>query len=81
VKVHEKSLTLPGATVCSIGTTEKLFESGSSEPSSMLKKDIIVSKNVLSAALVVVVKSVNSRPAMSTAGANRLQIAANLSAE
>jgi hypothetical protein len=68
VNVHEKLLTLPGATVCDAGTTSKLFESGSSGPISMPKNALIVSKNELSAALADAGESVNSsRPPMNAA--------------
>jgi len=74
VKVHEKLLTLPGATVWFIGTTLNEFESGSPEPGPMSKNAITESKNDCSAALVVVVESVNSSKPKRTAAAERLMV-------
>ena len=70
VNVHEKLLTLPGATVCDAGTTLKLLESGSSGPVSMPTNALIVSKNEASAALAGAGESVNSSsPPMNAASA------------
>jgi len=81
VKVHEKLLTLPGATVWLIGTTSNELESGSSEPFPMSKNARTESKKDRSAALVVVVESVNSRTPKRTAAAKRLPVVVAQSAD
>jgi hypothetical protein len=81
VNVHEKSLTLPGGTICSAGTTEKEFDSVPSGPRSILKNALTESKKESSAAEDFDVTNVSRRVPMITANARRLAAVVNRTAD